>query len=61
MNKKEILIISISIFLTIIAWVIIDLYHIQQKINTTTNIKPMEIPNYRMDKKLIDLLRERKE
>jgi len=47
--------------LTIVAWVVIDLYHIQQRINMTVNIKPMEIPNYRMDKKLIDLLREREE
>jgi len=61
MNKKEILIISISVFLTIAAWVVIDLYHIQQRINDTIKIKPMEIPNYRMDKKLIDLLRDRKE
>lgn len=61
MNKKEVLIISISIFLTILAWVIIDLYHIQKRINETTNIKPIQIPNYKMDKKLIDLLRERKE
>jgi len=61
MNKKEVLIISVSIFLTIAAWVIIDLYHIQQRISDTIKIEPVQIPNYRMDKKLIDLLRERKE
>jgi len=61
MNKKELLIISVSVFLTIAAWVIIDLYHIQQRITETIKIKPVEIPNYKMDKKLIDLLRERRE
>lgn len=61
MNKKEALIISISIFLTVVAWVVIDLYHIQQRINETIKIKPMQIPVYQMNKKLIDLLRERKE
>lgn len=59
MNRKEVLVISISIFLTIVAWVMIDIYHIQQRINESVQTKPYQIPNYTMDKKIIDLLRDR--
>jgi len=61
MKGKELLIISIGIFLTIIAWMTIDIYHINIKINEQINIKPAQVPNYVMDKTIIDVLKQKKE
>lgn len=61
MKKIEFFILSIAIFFTIIAWVIMDIYHIQQKINAQVGIKPVEIPNYQMDQKVIETLKQKKE
>jgi hypothetical protein len=59
MKNKELFIISITIFFTILAWVIIDIYHIQTKINEQINIKPAQIPNYKLDKGIIETLKNR--
>lgn len=61
MKKIEILIFSVAIFFTIAAWVIIDIYHIQQKINDQIGIKPAQVPNYQMDQKVIELLKQKQE
>ncbi|OGK62228.1 hypothetical protein A2334_05230 [Candidatus Roizmanbacteria bacterium RIFOXYB2_FULL_38_10] len=61
MKKIEVLILSVAIFFTIIAWVIIDIYHIQQKINDQIDVKPATIPNYQMDQKIIDVLKQKVE
>jgi hypothetical protein len=61
MKGRELLIISIGIFLTIIAWMTIDIYHINIKINEQINIKPARVPNYVMDKTVIDVLKQKKE
>jgi hypothetical protein len=61
MKKAEVFILSVGIFLTIAAWVVIDIYHIQQKINEQISIKPAQIPDYQMDQKVIELLKEKLE
>lgn len=61
MKKPEILIFSIAIFLTILAWVLMDLYHIQQKISDQIGIKPVQVPDYQMDQKVIEILKQKKE
>ena len=61
MKGKEILILSLGVFLTIIAWMALDIYHIQSKINDQINIKPAQVPNYVMDKTIIDVLKQKKE
>jgi hypothetical protein len=61
MKGKELLILSLSVFLTIIAWMMLDIYHIQTKINNQINIKPAQVPSYVMDKTIIDVLKLKKE
>lgn len=61
MKGKELLALSLGVFLTIIAWMILDIYHIQSKINEQINIKPAQVPNYIMDKTIIDVLKQKKE
>lgn len=59
MKKSEILILSIAIFFTIVAWVVIDIYHIQKKINEQIDIKSAYIPNYQMDQEIIGILKQK--
>lgn len=61
MKRKEIFIFSIAVFLTIVAWVVIDIYHIQQKINLQIGFKPVQVPNYQMDQQVIEILKQKKE
>jgi len=61
MKGKELLILSLGVFLTIIAWMMLDIYHIQAKINDQIKIKPAQVPEYVMDKTIIDVLKEKKE
>lgn len=44
MNQKELLIISITVFITIITWIVADIYHISstQKIAPIENIVSVE-------------------
>lgn len=49
MNKKELLLISIGIFFTVIAWLIADIYHaattekIKSKVEASTPLKKYKI------------------
>lgn len=49
MNKKELLLISIGIFFTVIAWLIADIYHatttekIKSNVEISTQLKKYEI------------------
>lgn len=61
MKGKELLVLSLGVFLTIVAWMILDIYHIQTKISEQINIKPAQIPNYVMDKSIIDVLKQKQE
>lgn len=40
MRQKELLIISVTVFITVITWIIADIYHI----STTQKIAPVEMP-----------------
>jgi len=59
MKGKELLVLSIGVFLTIVAWMVIDAYHIQTKINEQIHIKPAQVPDYQMDRTIIDVLKEK--
>ena len=61
MKKLEIFIFSLVIFFTIVAWVLMDIYHIQKKINDQIGIKPVQVPAYQMDQKIIEILKKKKE
>ncbi|MFA5136304.1 MAG: hypothetical protein WC489_02830 [Patescibacteria group bacterium] len=61
MKRIELLVLSYAIFLTIVAWVTIDIYHIQQKINEQIDIKPAQLPDYQMDEVIIEILKQKEE
>jgi uncharacterized membrane protein YciS (DUF1049 family) len=60
MNKKELIIISISIFCTIIAWIIVDIYHIKKTVSDKGLFKPVSLQNYEINKKIIDEVMKKK-
>lgn len=57
MKQKEVLIITITIFLTLIAWIAADLYHVatteQAKVKQITSIAKLEL---KIDLGVIDAL-----
>ena len=61
MNKKEVLFLSIGVFLTVVAWLIADIYHAatEEKIKTKVNIPTLN--NYKIDKDLLESLKTKTE
>ncbi len=61
MNKKELLIISITVFLTVVAWLIADIIHVsaEEKIKSDISIPQMRI--YHIDKDIFEILETKKE
>ncbi|MBI5127619.1 hypothetical protein HZA76_04155 [Candidatus Roizmanbacteria bacterium] len=61
MNKKEILFLSIGVFLTVVAWLIADIYHAatEEKIKVKIDIPQLE--NYKISKELLQVIENKKE
>ena len=58
MNQRELLFISTTIFLTIVAWVLFEVYGIQQTTPTDTQIQTITL-NYTIDTTVFDILRSK--
>ncbi len=61
MNKKEMLILSIGIFLTAIAYMINLIYHIQNEKFINREIPPPGVPKITIDTSIFPVLKERSE
>lgn len=61
MNRKEVLFLSIGIFLTVVAWVVADIYHAstEEKIKTRVDIPTLN--NYKIDSNLLETLKNKQE
>ncbi|OGK19735.1 hypothetical protein A3D80_03235 [Candidatus Roizmanbacteria bacterium RIFCSPHIGHO2_02_FULL_40_13b] len=62
MNQKELLIVSITIFVTIMTWIVADIYHI----STTQKFMAVESPvstlgTSKIDVTILDILQKRHE
>lgn len=59
MNKKEVLLFSIGVFLTVVAWLVADIYHA----STTDTIKSkVNLPQpyqYKISKDILDTLKNK--
>lgn len=58
MKRKDIMIIALTIFLTIIVWVGVEIKSISDKTPTDNQIENIET-NYQIDTELLDLLDKR--
>lgn len=60
MNRKELLYISIAIFLTVIAWLVADIYHVATEAKVNEVVPILHIKNYDMGRSIIDTLKDKK-
>jgi len=58
MRQKELLIISITIFLTVVAWVMLELKAIKEKTPSDTQIESYSI-EYNIDTDILDKLEQK--
>ena len=58
MNQKELLLIAVTVFVTIIVWVLSELYLIQKSTPTDEEIKTFSV-NYSIDTKVIETLQKK--
>ncbi|PIP15157.1 hypothetical protein COW98_05000 [Candidatus Roizmanbacteria bacterium CG22_combo_CG10-13_8_21_14_all_35_9] len=56
MNKKELLLLSIGIFLTALSWLVADIYHAASEDKIKAKIEIPIIKNYQIDKNILDSL-----
>ncbi|GIW64966.1 MAG: hypothetical protein KatS3mg092_0899 [Patescibacteria group bacterium] len=61
MNKKEVLFIAIGIFLTVITWLIADLYHANTEQKIKDKIEIPQIENYQIKKDVLEIIENKKE
>lgn len=61
MNKKEVLILSVSVFLTVIAWLIADIIHASTRKIVEKEITLPNIETYKIDRKVIEILESKTE
>lgn len=59
MNKKEILLLSIGVFLTVITWLVADIYHASTEDKIKSNISLSQISQYKVNKGLLETLKNR--
>lgn len=59
MNKRELLVISIGIFMTIIAWMIADLYHTKQTTVVDEVANQVFVPSYKINPTIFTILKEK--
>lgn len=61
MNKKEVLFIVIGIFLTVVAWLISDLYHASTEEKIKNKITLPQIENYQIKKDILEILESKRQ
>ncbi len=61
MNKKEVLFISIAIFLTIVAWMIVDLHHASTEEKIKTKIELPDLKNYNINQQILEKIISKKD
>ena len=61
MNKKEILLLSIGIFLTVVAWLVADIYHAATEEKIKQRVELPILKKYQVEEKILEELRVRSE
>ena len=59
MNKKEILLLSIGVFLTVIAWLIADIYHASTEDKIKSKINLPQVYQYKVNKDILEKLKNK--
>lgn len=59
MNHRELLVLVVGVFMTIIAWMIIDIYNLSNKQYADRTIKEVETMQFKIDEKILNALKEK--
>ena len=59
MNKKEIFILSVGIFLTVFAWLIADIYHAATFDKIKVKVEIPTLNNYKLNKDVFEKLKQK--
>ncbi|OGK16074.1 hypothetical protein A2774_01745 [Candidatus Roizmanbacteria bacterium RIFCSPHIGHO2_01_FULL_39_12c] len=59
MNQKETFWISITIFLTIVAWMILDIYKARKKTTVESGLKSVQTVDYTFNPEILQIIKER--
>jgi len=57
MNRKEVLLLSIGVFLTVIGWLIADIYHASTEDKIKSRISLPQITQYKISKDVLEQLK----
>lgn len=60
MNKKELLFFSIGVFLTVVAWLIADVYHAATEEKIKSKIELPHLVKYEINEEILKKLEEKK-
>ena len=61
MNRKEVLLLSIGVFLTVVCWLIADIYHVSTEDKIKSRISLPQLYQYKISKELLEILRNKTE
>lgn len=61
MNRKEVLLLSIGVFLTVVSWLIADIYHASTEEKVKSKIELPQVYQYKINKKLMEVLKNKTE
>jgi len=59
MNRKELLLLSIGVFLTVIAWLVADIIHASSQEKVKVNMEIPTLKKYQINKNLLNTLKNK--
>lgn len=59
MNQKELFWISVTIFLTMIAWMILDIYQVKTKTTVESGLKSVQTVDFTIKTDILNILKEK--
>ena len=61
MNRKEVLLLSIGVFLTVICWLIADIYHASTEDKIKARVSLPQVYQYKINTDLLEALKNKTE
>lgn len=61
MNRKEVLLLSIGVFLTVVVWLIADIYHASTEDKIKSRMSLPQVYQYKISKDLLETLKNKTE
>lgn len=59
MNQKELLLISVTIFLTIVSWMLVDIYKVKTTANPSASTNYASVTAGKLDEEVFNALKEK--